>query len=104
MDSSERKKLLSDKDRPPVNIEVIRSLRSPTVSTEYDDELTTEDDDPDFPTERSTAKDEHSLRVGRNNAMLGLIDATALFTAQVKRTGFWIMVCLVVLAVATLFS
>jgi len=104
LDPSERKRMLSDVDDPPVTFGVARPLKSPTVSTEYDSELETEDDGHDFPAESSTTKYEHSLQIERNNAILALVDATALLAAQVKRTGFWIIVCLGVLVLAALFS
>jgi hypothetical protein len=102
LDSSERRELLSNIDDPPVNIGVVRPLKSPTLATEHDNELESDVDDLNFPEEGSTEKDEQSLQIERNSALLAMVNTTTLLTTQVKRTGFWIIVCLIVLVLAVL--
>jgi hypothetical protein len=100
----ERKKRIFDLKSAPVNIGVDRPLQSYPKTADGENQSDLDDDYHEFDEYSPRAQDKHTLRIERNNAILAQVDAIALLSAQIKRTGFWVILCLILLVIATLLS
>ncbi|MDE0588809.1 hypothetical protein OU789_02585 [Halocynthiibacter sp. C4] len=104
VDTSERRKRLSDRDNPPVVFGITRPLNFSDLSTKHEDETKAAANKSLNSEDSATAAEIHLLQAERNSAILAQTDATTRMASQIKRTGIWITACLFCLVLAVLIA